>query len=59
MAELTALEQTPRPLRCRKLQATDQWRIRVGDYRILYRVDDPAREVTVMRVAHRRDVYRP
>ncbi len=36
----------------------DQWRIRVGDYRVLYTVDDEARQVIVLRVGHRRDVYR-
>jgi mRNA interferase RelE/StbE len=33
-------------------------RIRVGDYRVVYRVDDQAKKVTVERVGHRRDVYR-
>jgi len=58
-AALAALQDNPRPHGSRKLAASDQWRTRVGDYRILYRVDDPAREVTVTRVAHRRDVYHP
>ena len=35
------------------------WSARRGTYRILYRVDDGAREVIVLRVAHRRDIYRP
>ena len=33
-------------------------RIRVGDYRIVYEIDDDQREITVVRVAHRREVYR-
>lgn len=33
-------------------------RMRVGDYRVIYRVDDVGREVTVVQIAHRRDVYR-
>jgi mRNA interferase RelE/StbE len=41
-----------------KLAGDDAWRVRVGDYRIVFRVDDPAREVLVVRVRHRREVYR-
>ena len=36
----------------------DGYRVRVGDYRALYLVDEEAQEVTVYRVAHRREVYR-
>lgn len=35
------------------------WSARRGTYRILYRIDDGRREVTVLRVGHRRDIYRP
>ena len=35
------------------------WSARRGTYRVLYRIDDARREVVVLRVAHRRDVYRP
>jgi mRNA interferase RelE/StbE len=35
----------------------DQWCIRIGDYRVIYAIDDNAREVTVLRVGHRRDIY--
>jgi mRNA interferase RelE/StbE len=35
------------------------WSVRRGTYRILYRIDDDRREVIVLRVAHRRDIYRP
>lgn len=53
-----ALAQTPRPLGCKKLKGGDNvWRIRVGDYRVVYEVDDKARTVDVMRIAHRREVY--
>ena len=40
-----------------KLAGRDDYRIRVGDYRIVYAVDDTARLVIVGRIAHRRDVY--
>ena len=35
----------------------DQWRIRVGDWRVVYIIDDDARRVSITRVAHRREVY--
>lgn len=35
----------------------NQWRIRIGDYRVIYAIDDDAREVTVLRIGHRRDIY--
>ncbi|MGI8911776.1 MAG: type II toxin-antitoxin system RelE family toxin [Rubrobacteraceae bacterium] len=48
----------PRPPGCRKLKGREGWRIRVGDYRIVYRVNDDAREVIVVDIGHRRDIYR-
>lgn len=41
-----------------KLAGEDSYRVRVGDYRIVYRIDDDAREILVARIKHRRDVYR-
>jgi len=56
---ILALREDPRPQGVRKLvEALEGWRIRVGDYRVLYRVDDDAQTVTIVRVRHRRDVYR-
>jgi mRNA interferase RelE/StbE len=52
-----ALANDPRPRGCRKLANSDEWRIRVGSYRVRYRIDDGAREVTVTRVGHRKDIY--
>jgi len=54
---IRALSDDPRPPGCRKLIARDGWRIRVGDYRIIYRVDDDARAVLVLHIGHRRDIY--
>lgn len=48
----------PRPANCRKLTGRDGWRIRVGNYRVIYVIDDSARIVTVLHTGHRRDVYR-
>jgi len=53
------LAKNPRPDGCRKLQGSDDaYRIRVGDYRVIYTVDDKVLIVAVERVRHRRDVYR-
>jgi mRNA interferase RelE/StbE len=54
---LTSLSHTLRPKGCVKL-STGAWRVRVGEIRVLYDIDDKARTVEVLRVKHRRDVYR-
>lgn len=49
----------PRPVGVRKLAGPQQdWRIRVGEYRVIYSVDDGASSVRILRVAHRRESYR-
>lgn len=55
---LLKLEYDPRPRGVKKLQGQESFRLRVGDYRVLYTVDDYARQVIVYAVGHRRDVYR-
>ncbi len=52
------LSEGPRPRNSRKLQGPEGYRLRVGDYRALYRVDDEAREVLVAEVWHRKRDYR-
>jgi len=52
------LAENPRPRNSRKLRGKEGWRIRVGDYRVIYEIDDEAQEVLVLDVGHRRDVYR-
>jgi mRNA interferase RelE/StbE len=55
---LERLELNPRPAGCKKLRGGDrEWRIRVGDYRIVYVIDDIAKAVDVTRIAHRREAY--
>ena len=55
---LEALEEEPRPAGCKKLKGgRDEWRIRVGDYRVVYTVDDVKLRVSVTRVRHRSEVY--
>jgi mRNA interferase RelE/StbE len=48
----------PRPPGVKKLQGMDYWRIRVGDYRIIYQIQDDKLLVLVIRVAHRAEAYR-
>ncbi len=56
---LLALENEPRPHGVTKLAGyANRWRVRVGDYRVIYQIDDQAQEVTVLRIAHRREAYR-
>ena len=56
---IAALAAEPRPRGCEKLAGpTDVYRVRQGPYRILYVVDDAARTVDVLKVGHRREVYR-
>jgi len=58
-AVLLTLEGDPRPPGVAKLQgAANRWRIRIGDHRVIFRIDDRTEFVTVLRIAHRRDVYR-
>ena len=55
---ILALEDNPRPAGCKMLKGyKDQWRVRVGDWRVVYIIDDTAKLVTITRVAHRREVY--
>jgi mRNA interferase RelE/StbE len=55
---LRELVNNPRPPGCVKLEGSDGWRVRVGDYRIVYHVDDSQKIVRVVRVRHRREAYR-
>ena len=57
--QILALSEDPRPSGAKKLKGRlEGWRIRAGQYRILYQIDEEAQTVTVARVRHRRDVYR-
>jgi mRNA interferase RelE/StbE len=56
---IRALGNDPRPPGCRKLAGSKyDWRIRVGDYRVVYEIADAIRVVRVNRVRHRSEVYR-
>ena len=57
---IQSLTHQPRPRGSRKLEgADDLWRVRVGDYRVIYRILDDQLIVEVIGVRHRRDAYRP
>lgn len=57
--KIEALNEEPRPSGCTKLSGSDAlWRIRVGEYRVIYEVDDTKRVVDVIAVRHRQDAYR-
>jgi mRNA interferase RelE/StbE len=59
LSSIQDLASQPRPRQSRKLVGSlDCFRLRVGRYRVLYRIDDQNRIVTVFAVGHRRDVYR-
>jgi mRNA interferase RelE/StbE len=55
--KLLELEHDPRPPGCKKLRGRDAWRIRIGDYRAIYEIDDDRLIVTVITIGHRREVY--
>ena len=56
--KILALAETPRPSGCKKLKGyKDQWRVRAGDWRVLYIIADAGKLITVTRIAHRREVY--
>jgi mRNA interferase RelE/StbE len=56
---IAALAENPRPLGAEKLSGTrDKYRIRQGDYRVLYEIQDEVLTVYVVKVGHRKDVYR-
>jgi mRNA interferase RelE/StbE len=59
LSQIEGLAAAPRPPGCRKIRGEeDLWRIRVGDYRVVYSVRDEVRHVDVVAVRHRKDVYR-
>jgi mRNA interferase RelE/StbE len=58
LSAMMALAADPRPPGCIKVKSEDGvWRIRVGDYRIGYIIDDTAKTVTIVRIGHRSDFY--
>ena len=56
--KLESLADVPRPAGCKKLKGyNDMWRIRIGDWRVVYLIDETVKLVSIVRIAHRREVY--
>ena len=58
VARIAKLADDPRPPGCQKLSRENSYRVRQGGYRIIYVIEDERLIVTVVKVGHRRDVYR-
>ncbi len=58
IGRIRSLATDPRPPGCEKLSGEEKYRIRQGDYRILYSMEDDALTVLVVKVGHRREAYR-
>lgn len=56
--EILRLAENPRPYGAIKLTNEEGYRIRIGDYRVLYRIDDSSKEIFIYRVKHRKEAYR-
>jgi mRNA interferase RelE/StbE len=57
-ARIRGLAEDPRPPGSEKLSGQDRYRLRQGDYRVIYAVDDAQRSVEIVKIGHRREVYR-
>jgi mRNA interferase RelE/StbE len=58
LQKMETLRDSPRPAGCKKLKGyKDQWRVRVGAWRVVYVIDDTAKLISITRIAHRREVY--
>ncbi|HEX9989224.1 MAG TPA: type II toxin-antitoxin system RelE/ParE family toxin [Chloroflexia bacterium] len=58
--QIKALAQDPRPTHCRKVEGIENaWRIRIGDYRVIYQVFDAEQVVDIVAVRHRSQAYKP
>jgi mRNA interferase RelE/StbE len=58
LMRLAGLETNPRPADVKKLKGRDAWRIRVGDYRVIYEIHDRVLQIIIVSIGHRREVYR-
>ena len=56
--ELLQRANVPRPISCNKLRNREGWRIRIGNYRVIYEIDDVLRLITILHIGPRRDIYR-
>jgi mRNA interferase RelE/StbE len=59
ITKIKRLRNDPRPSGCRKIEgAENAYRIRLGDYRIVYEIDEDKKQIIVFAVGHRKDIYR-
>ena len=58
VAKIQLLASNPRPNGCEKLSGAEKYRIRQGDYRVLYEIDDSTKSVIIVKVGNRKEVYR-
>ena len=58
MKEIEALGANPRPHGCKKLSGEEYWRIRIGSYRVVYSIESKTLTVLIIRIGHRKDVYK-
>ena len=56
--KILSFEENPRPRGSKKLSGREQYRLRIGDYRVLYNIDDTNRVITIFAVGHRGEAYR-
>lgn len=58
ISSIESLANTPRPDGCTKLSGRPAWRIRIGSYRVIYEIQDEKLIVFVVKIGHRREIYR-
>jgi Cytotoxic translational repressor of toxin-antitoxin stability system len=56
--KINSLSENPRPHGCKKLIADDAWRVRIGDYRVIYEINDQKITVIIVKIGNRKEVYR-
>jgi mRNA interferase RelE/StbE len=56
--EVSLLTENPRPVGSKKLINRDGWRIRIGNYQVIYELDDEIKIVRILHIGHRKDIYR-
>jgi len=56
-AVIELLSEDPRPPAAKKLTARSEWRVRTGDYRVIYRIEDAALTIIIVQAGHRREIY--
>lgn len=58
LSEIEKLQIDPRPANCKKLKNSKSYRIRAGDYRIIYDIEDKKLLILVIKIGHRKDIYK-